>query len=296
MQDIHHNAITLDQIILPVSVAQNIELYVLRLDKIHPYISGNKWFKLCYYFDEAKELNKKKIVTFGGAWSNHILATAAACQLKGFDATGIIRGEEAPELSQTLKLAREMGMQLIFLSREDYKKKKLPPDIENDDTYFINEGGYGIKGAAGAATMLNAVVKKDYSHICCAAGTGTMMAGLALACGEQNKIVGISVLKNNREIEQQMKTLIPGIKINFEIIPDYHFGGYARYKPAQIQFMNEFYRLTGIPSDFIYTGKLFYAINDLIGSGYFPRGSRILIVHSGGLQGNASLGKGTLIF
>ncbi|MEK7224793.1 MAG: pyridoxal-phosphate dependent enzyme [Bacteroidota bacterium] len=296
MQDINLNNITLDRLSLPVFTAKNIELSVLRLDKIHPVISGNKWFKLRYYLEDAKELGKKKIVTFGGAWSNHIIATAAACRLNGFAATGIIRGEEAAELSPTLKLAKAMGMQLIFISREDYSQKKIPEEINHDDTYFISEGGYGIKGAAGAATMLDGVEKKTWSHICCAAGTGTMTAGLVQASGAQNKIVAVSVLKNNFEIDQQVKSLLPGNEMNFDIVHDYHFGGYAKHKPELIHFMNEFYRLTSIPSDFVYTGKLFYAIYDLIAIDYFPSGSRLLLIHSGGLQGNASMGKGTLIF
>src|SRR5258705_4420356 len=201
MQDINLNNITLDKLSLPGFTAKNIEVSVLRLDKIHPVISGNKWFKLRYYLEEAKALHKKKIVTFGGAWSNHIIATAAACRLNGFEATGIIRGEEAAELSPTLKLAREMGMNLVFISREDYSQKKIPEEINANDHYFISEGGYGKKGAAGAATILYDVEKESWSHICCAAGTGTMVAGLVQASGEQNKIIGISVLKNNFEIE-----------------------------------------------------------------------------------------------
>jgi len=296
MQDINLNNITIDKLSLPEFAAKNIEVSILRLDKIHPVISGNKWFKLRYYIEEAKMLNKKKIVTFGGAWSNHIIATSAVCLLNGLKATGIIRGEEAAELSSTLKLAKKLGMELIFISREDYSRKKIPEQFNNDEYYFISEGGYGIKGAAGAATILDCVEKEYFTHICCATGTGTMMAGLVLAGGENHKITGINVLKNNPETEQNVRSLLPLNKMNFEIIHDYHFSGYAKYKPELIRFMNEFFRLTSIPSDFVYTGKLFYAIHDLNASGYFPPGSRLLLIHSGGLQGNDSLNKGTLIF
>lgn len=296
MQDINLNNVTVDKLSLPEFAAKNIEVSILRLDKIHPVISGNKWFKLRYYIEEAKMLNKKKIVTFGGAWSNHIIATSAVCLLNGLKATGIIRGEEAAELSSTLKLAKKLGMELIFISREDYSRKKIPEQFNNDEYYFISEGGYGIKGAAGAATILDCVEKEYFTHICCATGTGTMMAGLVLAGGENHKITGINVLKNNPETEQNVRSLLPLNKMNFEIIHDYHFSGYAKYKPELIRFMNEFFRLTSIPSDFVYTGKLFYAIHDLNASGYFPPGSRLLLIHSGGLQGNDSLNKGTLIF
>ncbi len=296
MQDIHLSNISIDQLSLPGFTAKNIEVSVLRLDKIHPFISGNKWFKLRYYLEDAKKLNKKKILTFGGAWSNHILATAAACQLYGFEATGIIRGEEAAELSPLLKQAKDSGMKLVFISRGDYSQKKIPGEINNDNYYFISEGGFGTKGAAGAATILDHCTKEKYTDICCAAGTGTMLAGLVQASGEKNRIVAISVLKNNFEINQNVRSLLPVNKINFDIVHDYHFGGYAKYKPALIQFMNEFFRLTSIPSDFVYTGKLFYAVHDLVATDYFPAGSRCLLIHSGGLQGNSSLGKGTLIF
>jgi 1-aminocyclopropane-1-carboxylate deaminase len=296
MQDTNFNNITLEKLLLPGFIAKSIEVSVLRLDKIHPVISGNKWFKLRYYLEEAKALHKKNIVTFGGAWSNHIIATAAACRLNGFEATGIIRGEKATELSPTLKMAIEMGMHLIFISREDYSRKKIPEEINNDNNYFISEGGYGMKGAEGAATICMYFNRENYTDICCATGTGTMMAGLIKNSLPSTKITGISVLKNNYELEENVTSLAGCREKDFTIVHDYHFGGYAKWKPELINFMNEFYRLTSIPTDFVYTGKLFYAIHDLIGTDYFPSGSRLLVIHSGGLQGNASLNKGTLIF
>src|SRR5258706_4825846 len=130
---------------------RNIKLAVLRLDKIHPVISGNKWFKLQYYLKEAKEQHKKKIVTFGGAWSNHIVATAAACQINGLLSAGIIRGEVPRHPSQTLTQARDLGMQLHFISREDYREKKVPVELQHDDSYFIVECGHADNGVKGAA-------------------------------------------------------------------------------------------------------------------------------------------------
>lgn len=296
MQNIHFDNITIDKIDDAVYDKENIAVSVLRLDKIHPVISGNKWFKLRYYLEEAKAVNKKNILTFGGAWSNHIIATAAVCKTNGYTSTGIIRGEEPAELSPALMMAKEMGMNLVFISREDYSNKIIPEQFINEEYFIISEGGYGFKGAEGAATIADFFKKENYTHICCAAGTGTMTAGLALACGTQNKIVAISVLKNNLEIEKQVCLLLPDKKPNLEIIHDYHFGGYAKLKPELIQFMNMLYNKTSVPSDFIYTGKLFYGINDLILKNYFHSGSKLLLIHSGGLQGNASLRKGTLIF
>jgi 1-aminocyclopropane-1-carboxylate deaminase len=297
MPDITIPNITPDKISLPLFIEKNVEVAVLRLDKIHPVISGNKWFKLRYYLEEAKQQKKKTIITFGGAWSNHIVATAAACKINGFNSVGIIRGEETEKLSPTLVASKQMGMHHIFINREDYQKKKVPEELNSDEYYFISEGGYGIKGAEGAATILDYCKKENYSHICCAAGTGTMMAGLVNSVLPFQKVIGISVLKNNFDLEENIKFLLNDKhKKNFWVVHDYHFGGYAKCKPELVDFMNEFYRQTTIPSDFVYTAKLFYAVNDLIKNNFLPAGSRLLLIHSGGLQGNASLSEGTLIF
>ncbi len=276
---------------------KEVSLSVLRLDAIHPIISGNKWFKLKEYLAEAKALGKKKLVTFGGAFSNHIVATAAAGQQKGFETFGIIRGERPPQLSHTLQQAIELGMQLHFVSREAYRQKNIPAEIlALDDAYRIAEGGYGPKGALGASTILDLVDKQQFTHFAAAAGTGTMLAGLLAAAAENQQVVGISVLKNYFELENDALKLIAEPKGKWDVLHQYHFGGYAKKTEALLQFMNDWYTQTGIPSDFVYTGKLFYALNDLIQKDYFPRGAQVLAIHSGGLQGNASLPKGTLIF
>lgn len=296
MEDIQPGNISTDHLLLSSFAEKNIEADILRLDKIHPVISGNKWFKLRYYLEEAKQLHKKRIITFGGAWSNHIVATAAACRLNGLKSTGIIRGEEPAALSSTLKDAKELGMDLFFISREEYKKKTIPGKLINDESYCINEGGYGIKGADGAATILDCCEKSDYTHICCASGTGTMAAGLMKGKDSKTKLVVISVLKNNFSAEESICSLLQNGETGLSVIHDYHFGGYAKYTAALLNFMNEFYRKTSIPSDFVYSGKLFSGIHDLISKNYFHPGSKLLLVHCGGLQGNASLSKGTLIF
>ncbi|MCY7311899.1 MAG: pyridoxal-phosphate dependent enzyme [Chitinophagaceae bacterium] len=295
MQDIDTGNISTDRLTLPLLTEKNVEGDVLRLDKIHPLVSGNKWFKLRYYLEEAKA-EKKTIVTYGGAWSNHILATAAACKLNKLPCIGIIRGEEATNLSPSLIKAKELEMELIFISRAAYGQRKIPERFDKSDYYFIPEGGYGLNGANGAASILNYCKKETYTHICCAAGTGTMTAGLIKAAQPACKITAISVLKNNAELEKNIQLLCGNEEKSFELIHDYHFGGYAKYKTELLDFMNEFYRQTTIPSDFVYTGKLFFAINDLIRNNYFQAGSNLLIIHSGGLQGNASLNNGTLIF
>lgn len=286
--------ITVDTISLATD--NEISADVLRLDKIDPVISGNKWFKLRYYLEEARSQHKKGILTFGGAWSNHIIATAAACQINGLSSIGIIRGEEPRQLSTTLLHAKELGMQFVFISRTAYQNREIPVAIQPEEYYIVNEGGYGIIGARGASTILEHC-NNNYTHYCCAVGTGTMMAGIINHTRAEQKTIGISVLKNNTGLEEMIRKLVLDKKDNrWNLIHDYPFGGYAKHQPALLEFMNEFYRQTGIPSDFVYTGKLFYAIADLVEKKYFPAGSRLLLIHSGGLQGNESLSPGSLIF
>jgi len=300
MQSLLFESITVDEIDLPAIREKNIRVSVLRLDKIHPVISGNKWFKLKYYLEEARDQQKNHIVTFGGAYSNHIIATAAAGKLYGLRTSGIIRGEQPQKLSHTLLLAKEYGMQLIFTNREEYRNKKIPKEIRgsSDNIYLINEGGYGRLGVKGAAEILDQCKKENFSHFACAVGTSTMMAGLVQASLPYQETIGIAVLKGAAGLKQELfDLLLPGERNKkSQLVPDHHFGGYAKHKRELINFMNEFYKKTSIPTDFVYTGKLFYAILDMIRKNLFPKNSNILIVHSGGLQGNFSLPKRTLIF
>jgi 1-aminocyclopropane-1-carboxylate deaminase len=274
-----------------------IEVDVLRLDLIHPHISGNKWFKLQEYLREAQQLNKTTIATFGGAFSNHIIATAAACKLAGLNAIGIIRGEKAKDLSYTLQQAQDFGMQLYFISREAYKNKELPAELIDNDLLLIGEGGYGFQGCIGAGSILNHFSQENYDFIACAVGTGTTLAGIVNASPLHHKVIGISVLKNAVSLQQEINCLLPeGLQDQFELNHQFHCGGYAKFNLELIEFMNWWHQQTGIPTDFVYTGKLFYAIHQLITSHYFQKGSRLLLIHSGGLQGNISLPKDTLIF
>ncbi|MBN8675113.1 MAG: pyridoxal-phosphate dependent enzyme [Chitinophagales bacterium] len=295
MKELRFENITVDSVTIPLFAQKKIELSVLRIDKLHEIVSGNKWFKLRYYISDAIDQQKKHIVTFGGAYSNHIVATAAACQISQLACTGIIRGEEPSSLSPTLLQAKELGMQLVFTSREEYAVKKLPDLLNDKDQYIINEGGYGRKGAKGATGIADHFTPADYSHICCAVGTGTMMAGLLNALPGR-EVIGISTMKNNFQLENAVRQLLKEPQRSVQLFHDYHFGGYAKYKPELLSFMNDFYKATGIPSDFVYTGKLFYAVNDLASKDFFPPGSKLLLIHSGGLQGNRSLSKDTLIF
>jgi 1-aminocyclopropane-1-carboxylate deaminase len=296
MRSLSFGEITTEPLITDLVLQKKISVEVLRTDKIHPVISGNKWFKLRYYLDDAIKQKKKTIVTFGGAYSNHIVATAAACKQAGFKSIGIIRGERAPTLTHSLKWAEADGMQLIFVSREEYKLKPVPAEIISEESYIINEGGFGEKGVWGAATILNHCLKENYSHFICAVGTGTMMAGIRKAAGPDQSVIGISVMKNNFSLSDNVAAFLSpeDIEKTQTIFHEYHFGGYAKSNPLLFSFMNKIYEQSGIPLDFVYTGKMFFAVMELIKKDFFPDGSHLLLIHSGGLQGNESLPAGTL--
>ncbi len=267
---------------------------VLRLDLIHPVISGNKWFKLKFYLEKAKKEGREGMITFGGAYSNHIIATAWACREAGLSATAIIRGEMPDVPSQTLANAKASGMQLHYVSRAVYKTGQIPDEIDARDLLIVPEGGYGKEGAAGAATI-SAFIPASYNQVILAAGTGTTLAGLMNARSGRPRCTGISVLKNNLSLKKEIKDLMTH-NDELSLRHEFHFGGYAKYDKALIRFMNDWYDVTGIPTDFVYTGKLAFAMDSLIRGGYFKKGDRVLMIHSGGLQGNTSLPKGTLIF
>ena len=296
------NAATVEKLQLPLLVSKKTEASVLRIDKIHETISGNKWFKLKYYLFEALKENYPGIVTFGGAYSNHILASACAAKMAGLESIGIIRGEEPKQLSHTLLQAKAFGMQIRFVNRECYLKKDTVGFLESLDINFskywrIPEGGAGSLGIRGASEILNYAGTGQYTHILCAVGTGTMFAGIINATAASQKIIGVSTLKGMAALSTQLQSLIRPERIGqWEIIHDYHFGGYAKKSPELFAFMNELYLQTGLPTDFVYTGKLLFGIHHMAANDFFPPGSRLLVIHSGGLQGNISLPAGTLCF
>jgi 1-aminocyclopropane-1-carboxylate deaminase len=285
-QDLYH----------PALLSKKCEATVLRLDLLHPIVSGNKWFKLRYYIEQALQQHKKRVITFGGAWSNHLLATAAACEQHGLRSAALVRGERPAVLSQTLQQAAALGMELYFLSREDYRQKKIPAQLLTNADVVINEGGVGELGVQGAATLLDSVKKDRYSHLVCAAGTGTTLAGLINAAPQGCTLVGIPVLNDLSTIEQTIKQYVHNKTASWQLLPTYAWGGYAKHPPALLAFMNAFYEQTNIPTDIVYTAKLFYACIDLLENNFFKPGSRLLIIHSGGLQGNRSLPPATFCF
>lgn len=276
-----------------------IETSILRLDLVHPIISGNKWFKLKFYIEEAVKFKKNGIASFGGAYSNHIVSLAFACKENGLPSIGFIRGEKPTDLSFTLKTAASFGMELHFLSRELFcKKNNLINEYNISNWLLVNEGGYGILGAEGAATISALFHPNIYTNIICSVGTGTMIAGIIKGANNNQQIIGINALKNNFSIEKEIKALLSenDKKKQYLINYDYHFGGYANYTETLINFMNNLWLTESIPTDIVYTGKLLYATNELINSNYFKPESKLLVIHSGGLQGNSSLTNRELLF
>jgi 1-aminocyclopropane-1-carboxylate deaminase len=276
-----------------------LSISILRADLIDPLVSGNKWFKLQLYVRDAIAAGKTTLATFGGPYSNHIVATSKYGASMGLQTVGFIRGEKPTTLSPTLIDAMENGMTLHFISREDFAQTEKIISLNHDPSWaWIPEGGYGIKGAEGASALLTIKNTQSFDTIICAVGTGTMMAGLIKAAAPHQKIIGISVLKNNLSIETEINALLTPAesKKNFEIIHGYDFGGYAKHTPALIGYMNDSYKNLELPLDFVYTAKLLYAAEDLASKGKFEPASKILLIHSGGLQGNRSFKKGTLIF
>jgi 1-aminocyclopropane-1-carboxylate deaminase/D-cysteine desulfhydrase-like pyridoxal-dependent ACC family enzyme len=288
---------------LPDFSKAGILVDVLRLDKVHPVISGNKWFKLKNYLTGAIQGNCKTILTFGGAFSNHLVAAACLAKAAGLRSVGVIRGERAPVLSHTLQDAQSYGMELEFISRQDYRHKDSPEFLGNLQKKFpaaciIPEGGSGLPGVEGSSDILGLVPAGKYSHLLCAIGTGTMFQGLANASTGDQQVVGVCVLKGMRDLltDFSHQFLNPDRRRRCSIYYDYHFGGYGRKNAGLFQFMNRFFEETGIETDFVYTAKLFYGVIDLVRKEKMAPGSRLMIIHSGGLQGNHSLARGTLNF
>lgn len=266
-----------------------VSLFVKREDLLHPLVSGNKFRKLKYNFLEAKKLDFDTVITFGGAFSNHIVATAVAAREMGLKAIGIIRGEELAGQTRhnpTLNFAKNCGMHLYFVSREDYRLKQEESfltglKLQFGPFYLLPEGGsnkLAVKGCEEILTKADA----SFDYVCVAVGTGCTMAGLVKASKKSQKIMGFSALKGvfqTSEIEKYT------MNRNYEITDSYCFGGYGKIDGDLVRFMNDFKRKTQIPLDPVYTGKMMYGIVDLIKKGYFNENSRILAVHTGGLQG-----------
>ena len=274
-----------------------VSLFVKREDELHPFVSGNKFRKLKYNLKEAMDHGEKTLLTFGGAFSNHISALAYAGKQNGFKTIGIIRGDELeirPDLiaeNPTLSFALEQGMQLEFVSREIYRsrhegqfhallKKRF------GDFYLIPEGGTNDLAIKGCEEILTEQ-DKEFDFICVSVGTGGTMTGLINSSAVGQKVLGFPSLKGDFLQDEISKIALR--EKDWSLIHDYHFGGYAKISEKLISFINRFYRSTTIPLDPVYTGKMMFGLLDMIQNNRFEKNSRILAIHSGGLQGVAGM-------
>ena len=275
---------------IPLSFPNNIELFIKREDLLHPIISGNKFRKLKYNILEAKRLGHSTLLTFGGAFSNHILAVAGAGAEFGFSTIGVIRGEEIEykiHENPTLIKAQELGMKFYFVSRSDYREKENTNFKEKLQTifgsfYLIPEGGTNNLAIKGCEEILTKQDKEGFSHVVCSVGTGGTLSGLINSSNINQYIIGFSSLKGSF-LSDVIRNFVSNN--NWEINDEYHFGGYGKVSNELIDFLNSFYKQTSIPLDPVYTGKMVFGVLDKIKEGYFPENSKILIIHTGGLQG-----------
>ncbi len=292
----------IQQINDPLFEEHKISLFIKREDLLHEHISGNKWHKLKYNIQEAKNKKQKTILTFGGAYSNHIAATAYAGKLYNINTIGIIRGEKHDTLNHTLKFAKDNGMQLNFISRQEYRNKKNTEYVKSlrdafGDFYLIPEGGNNVFALKGCAEMLEQT-KNDYDYYTVSCGTGATLAGMSIGLNENKKIIGFSALKGGDFFNEDIKNAIAQYNSffgsnckgeNFKIMTEYHFGAYAKITSELLDFVKNFKIKHNVPLDYIYTGKMMFGIYDLIKNNYFKKGSKILAIHTGGLQGNEEI-------
>ena len=272
-----------------INLPNGIELYIKREDLLHPYISGNKFRKLKYNVLEALRLEKEQLLTFGGAFSNHILAVAAAGKENNLPTIGVIRGEELEskvEDNPTLLKAMEFGMQFKFVSRAQYRLKEegsFLVDLQKEfgDFYLVPEGGTNSLAIKGCEEILDSE-DKIFDFVCCAVGTGGTISGIINSVANHQKVLGFSSLKGGF-LSDVICNFVT--RKNWEIFSEYHFGGYGKTTDELIEFLNSFYENTGIPLDPIYTGKMMFGILDMVNRGLIPSNSKIVAIHTGGLQG-----------
>ena len=262
-----------------------ITLFVKREDLNHPTVSGNKWWKLKYNLAEARRVGSTTLLTFGGAYSNHIYATAAAARELNFKSIGIIRGEETLPHNSVLQFALDQGMILHYMSRDEYRRKDQE-DVSSQlrdrfgNFYLIPEGGSNTLAAQGISEF-GSLLGEHFDYLCCPVGTGATMAGLIRCFKGTKRILGFPVLKGD-DWSGEIEKYNPGFS-NWRLIHDYHGGGYAKQTPELRVFIEEFTRLH-FPIENVYSGKLFYGIFDLVAKGYFEEGSNIMAIHTGGIH------------
>ena len=279
--------VPLQKVINSLLEEKGLDVFIKREDLIHDRISGNKWRKLYYNLQEADAKKYATLITFGGAYSNHIAATAAAGKQFGFHTIGLIRGEAVQPLNSTLQYAVDCGMQLRYVSREDYRDKTSKAFAEKylldfNDCYLIPEGGTNLLAVKGCEKILSDV-EIDFDFVCCAVGTGGTISGLINSLKSHQRALGFPSLKGADFLTEEIVKYVSNSQWTLNL--DYHFGGYAKVNKALIDFINNFKTTHHIPLDPIYTGKMLFGLWDLIEKDYFRSGSTIIAIHTGGLQG-----------
>ena len=282
----------LEQLILPELQVSGVNLWLKRDDLVHDRVSGNKFRKLKYNALHACEIGKTRLLSFGGAFSNHIYAVAALGAELGFETIGLIRGEELEGDNSTLAFARRCGMKLHFISREEYRNKNSPGFAEKlraqfGEFYLIPEGGTNDKAIPGCAELsreINGQIDADF--LCVACGTGGTIAGLISGADEKTRVLGFPVLKGAAFLNEEIDRLLPEESAPpWELMLEYHFGGYAKMDRPLVEFMRYFHQNTGVELDPVYTAKMLFGVTDMIKNGFFPEGSNVVAIHTGGLQG-----------
>lgn len=285
----------------PVLEQADVSLSVKRDDQQHEIVSGNKLFKLFYHLEKCQQLGIKTIVTFGGAYSNHVHATAYVAKKMGIKAVAIIRGEQLLPLNPTLKDCTDWGMTIEPVTRQEYKIKGQSKIIQKiiaayEDAYVIAEGGCDLLGVQGAAKILEGVDQSKFDYIVSACGTGTTVSGIIHKADSHIHVLGISVLKGASWMQEEVNGWLGKLEekvsknsqATWSINTDYHFGGYAKSSDKLNIFIDQINKAHSLPLEHVYTGKALYGVLDLAGKGFFKAGSRILFIHTGGLQGARS--------
>lgn len=262
----------------------NANIDILRDDTIHPIVSGNKWRKLKYIVDDFKKSGKEVLVTFGGAYSNHLIATAFAGKFLGFKTFGFVRGDEARPSNHYELLCIENDMELLHVSRSDYKNKQelFEKFFDSKKAYFVDEGGNHPLAIKGCEEIVD-TFKKHYNYVILSLGTGTTLAGIVSAIEKKQlntKILGISSLKNNISLDERMQKYPQKY---WQIFHDFHRGKYAKMDSDLLTFIKDIYKETGIKTDPIYTGKMLMAVRDLYQEKYINLNDKVLLIHTGGI-------------
>ena len=292
--DITHEDRVVIQSLSPYWHEQRVTaLDMLRLDLVHPVVSGNKWYKLRLNIMYAQDQGFKTLLTFGGGFSNHLIATAYTARKAGLACVGVVRGKY-PVLTPTLQHCVDEGMQLIFVTKEDYERQGEPEweqqlAAQFDELYIIPEGGDNEWGRKGAG-LISKFIKQDYTHIALSVGSGTTLAGIRNKINAQQNVMGFVPMKGGTYLTEHIAShLVPAQNCNWQLFDNWHFGGFGKRTDELLSFMNDFYTINNIPLDIIYTSKMMYGLRALLTDDHFRSTDRILCIHTGGLQGNVSV-------